>query len=95
MKYFLIFERSAPERTPGAVQVAGVAAGAGVSRAAAYRTFKPVMMVEVPDDHPDPSDNAFEQAVKLTGRLGEWAAIECEAFIPEMIEVHKRKRGTT
>lgn len=86
--WYLVFEQQDEPRTPGATFVSGVAAGSGPTRRAKYRTFKNVMLVEARD-----WDHALEQAVILTGRLAQFAAVRCEIFIPERIQVLKRRRG--
>ena len=88
MTWFLIFERTAPGQSPGAVQSSGLFGGSRQDPPQ-YRTFKPVMIVEVPAGDEAWKD-ALEAAVKATKRLGEFAAVECNVFVPELIEMRRR-----
>lgn len=80
--WFLIFERSSTHNSPGASFVSGMAAGSGATRAPQWRAFKSLMILEA-----DSWQQALERAVKLTGTLGEYAAVECNVFVPDMLKM--------
>lgn len=87
-KWWLIFERTNTVQSPGAVSTAGLFTGSR-NDPADYRAFKSLMIVEASG-----WKQALEAAVKLSGRLGEYAAVECAVFTPDLLTVTDDTDGT-
>lgn len=83
MAWFLIFERANAVQSPGAVSTSGLFGGSREDPPH-YRAFKPLLITEADD-----WKGALENAVKETGRLGEFAAVECSVFTPDLLTVRK------
>jgi hypothetical protein len=81
MNWWLIFERLPAGRSPGATETAGLFGGSRQDPPQ-YRTFKCLLVIEAPD-----WKAAINEAIKLTGRLGAFAAVRCDVFIPDMLNV--------
>lgn len=88
MKWWLIFERTTVQQSPGSVATSGLFTGSRES-GPEYRGFKPLLITEAPD-----WKGALENAVKQTRRLGEFAAVECEVFAPDLLTVTDDTGGT-
>lgn len=86
--WWIIFERGHLQESPGAVFATGGFGGArqDVGR---YRTIKPLLILQAPG-----WKQALEGAVKQTGRLGEFAAVECNVFTPDLLGVTGGTEGT-
>jgi hypothetical protein len=83
--WWLIFER-----TPQAETRVASSGGFGgfFEESPKRRGFAPVLITQAKD-----WNDALSNAIEETGRLGEFAAVECEAFIPDLIN-KERTDGT-
>lgn len=88
MKWWLIFERGYMAESPGAVSSSGLFGGSRQDPPR-YRTFKALLITQAPG-----WKQALENAVKETGRLGEYAAVECDIFTSDLLSVTDDTDGT-
>lgn len=86
--WWLIFERAHSVEAPGAVSTSGLFAGSRQDPPR-WRTFKNLLIVQAPG-----WKQALEAAAKLTGRFGEFAAVEVKVFTPDLLSVTDDTDGT-
>jgi hypothetical protein len=86
--WWLIFERGHMQESPGAVSTSGLFGGSQQTPPR-WRTFKPLLITQAPG-----WKQALENAVKETGRLGEYAAVECNVFTSDLLSVTGGTEGT-
>jgi hypothetical protein len=82
-KYWLVFELTPAERSPGAAMVQG-SGGSGVLHHAEYQPFIPLMVVQATD-----AEAALFECGQIMRRWGDWYAVEVAGRMIDLLPAER------